>query len=307
MRKIKVSVLITTHNRPTQVVRALESVLNQSKLPDEIIIVDDASKIPVSKLVQASDFPVSIRIERYETSQGGNKARNWEAEISSGDILMFLDDDDTWEPIKISNQLSIFVQNPDIGLVYSGRLMVLDTDRDKVLYKLTPKASGQLYPQIFYGNLIGTTSSVAVKKSLFEKVAGFDENQPALQDYELWIRCCKQTIVGHDNSCSVRYTISEEHSQQISGQSNLHLEAVNRILDKYSKEIESQGILKARKIRASMFFIIAKSMRRHSLIKALPWIIKSLLQYPNIKAIGIIIPVRLRQYLLGLSFVKNTT
>ncbi len=295
---MKVSVVITTHNRPTQVVRALESVLNQTKLPDEIIIVDDASEIPVSKLVKVSDFPVSsIRVERYETSQGANKARNWGAEISSGDILMFLDDDDTWEPSKISKQLSIFDINPDIGLVYSGRLFVLETDREKVLYKLPPKASGQLYPHILYGNLIGTTSSIAIKKSLFTEVGSFDEILPAFQDYDLWIRCCKKTIVGHDASCNVRYTVSANPKSQISGQSYRHIEAFHQLMDKYRKEIASQGILKARKIIAARLFSVAKSLRNHGLIKALPWIGSSFFQYPNLKVITLILPVKTIQIL----------
>src|SRR5699024_3402807 len=105
--------------------------------------------------------------ERFEKSKGACAARNRGVEMSRGDIIMFLDDDDTWEPTKIENQLQVFQKYPDVGLVYSGRRVVLENNRKKVLYNIQPKNEGNLYPEIFKKNMIGTTSSVALKKDLF--------------------------------------------------------------------------------------------------------------------------------------------
>jgi glycosyltransferase involved in cell wall biosynthesis len=287
---MKVSVVITTHNRPTQVVRALQSVLNQSKLPDEIIIVDDASEIPVSNLVQTSNFNVQIRIERYETSQGANKARNWGAEISSGDILMFLDDDDSWEPLKIESQLQIFSKDPKVELVYTGRLIVKEDDPDKILYKIPSNHSGNLYPGILYKNLIGVTSSVALTKNLFTKAGGFDTAIPARQDYDLWIRCSKLTLVEHDNSYNLRYTIANQASSQTSGKYKNHEWAVQYLLNKYSQDIQEQGYIKSRNIRASLFFAVSKSVIRSNYFRALFWSLKSFIEYPNLKSLIIFLP-----------------
>ena len=295
---MKVSVIITTHNRPLQLQRAYDSVCNQTRIPEEIIIIDDASdKIVADNLKNKSkNKPVTI-IKRFKTSQGACKARNKGSAIAIGDIIMFLDDDDTWEPKKISDQLNIFDSNPHIGIVYSGKLIVNETARTKILYQVSPRAKGNLYPKILYDNLIGSTSSVALKKKLFHQVGCFDEKMPALQDYDLWIRCCQKTLIGHDNSYNLRYTIAKNPHHQITGKSERQIAAVKIILKKYQSEIANQGYINARKICAAKIFYIGKSLRYQSLLSAMPWIIKSFLQYPNLKVLALLLPLKTNQWL----------
>lgn len=288
---MKVSVIITTHNRPLQLEQAFISVCNQTRKPDEIVIIDDASDSQTNHLIQNLMCEgINIKTERSEISKGACYSRNRGAYLAQGDILMFLDDDDTWESEKIASQLNVFTQNPDVGLVYSGRLVVSDRNRDKVIYKIHPKAQGNLYPEIFYTNFIGTTSSSAIKKSLFDRVGGFDEQLPALQDYDLWIRLSKITLIAHDNNYNVRYTVSENKGSQISQQSERQIIAVNKLLTKYHEEINSNQSINIHKIKSGWFFNIAKCLRNSSLSDAVPWIWQSLVQYPNLKTIALILP-----------------
>ena len=295
---MKVSAIITTHNRPAQLQRAYDSVCHQTRIPEEIIIIDDASNNIVAESLnyQYNRKPITI-IKRFTTSQGACKARNQGAAIANGDIIMFLDDDDSWEQKKISDQVKIFESNPQIGLVYSGKLIVKETAREHILYQVTPKAEGNLYPEILYDNLIGSTSSVAIRKKLFQQVGGFDEKMPALQDYELWIRCCQKTVIKHDNAYNLRYTIAEKPVHQISGQSHRQIDAVKIILEKYHSEITQQGFINARKIYAAKMFYIAKSLRSQSLVAAISWIFKSFWQYPNLKVIALLFPLKITQKL----------
>ncbi len=296
---MKVSVIITTHNRPVQLQRAYDSVCSQTRIPEEIIIIDDTSENIVAESLRYKNNSESITIiKRFETSQGACKARNYGAAIATGNILMFLDDDDTWEPKKINDQLNTFARNSQIGLVYSGKLIVKETAREKILYRVTPNAKGHLYPKILYDNLIGSTSAVAIKKQLFHEVGGFDAKMPALQDYDLWIRCCQKTLVGHDNSYNLRYTIADKPHHQISGQSYRQIDAVKIIIDKYATEITNQGFINARKIYAAKNFYISKSLRSQSLKAAIPWIIKSFLLYPNLKIIALLFPVKITHLVL---------
>ncbi|MGK7950548.1 MAG: glycosyltransferase family 2 protein [Xenococcaceae cyanobacterium] len=296
---MEVSVIITTRDRPQQLSQACQSVFSQTIKPQEIIIVDDGSKITLDRLSLEQLCPqeISLKIERLNSSQGACVARNKGAEIARSDLLMFLDDDDTWEENKIKDQLEVLANHPNLDLVYSGKLIVSSEDREKILYRVKPKAWGKLYPHILYSNLIGTTSSVAIKKKFFQETGGFDEKMPSLQDYDLWIRVCRSGLVGHDRSCNVRYTVSTKSERQISGQSQRHIQAVKLILDKYSQEIKEQGLLKSRHIKSSMIWYVAKSIRRKGLITALPWIIQSFLLYPNLKILGLILPVTVIQKL----------
>lgn len=297
-----VSVIIPTHNRLDNLIKAVESVCSQTLQPREIIIVDDASKIPVKgALRNVNPKGVHIICERFSKPHGACVARNRGAELAIGDVLMFLDDDDSWEPQKIEKQIEIFKKNPKVALVYSGRKVVSENDRDKVLYTISPSKKGILYPQILYKNFIGTTSSVAIKRELFIEVGGFDENLPALQDYDLWIRCCKQFYIDHDGECNIRYTIADNPSKQISGRKSNHIKAVKILLKKYQKDIKGQGMVGKKRIYSSLYFYIAKSTRRRSYWESLIWCVKSLSHFPNIRIVTLLVPQtiikRIRQIL----------
>lgn len=303
---MKVSVIIPTYNRLTRLLEAVDSVVKQTRKPEEIIIIDDASEFTTEQLIKDLEFGgINIKYERTPVSKGAAYSRNRGAKLAEGDILMFLDDDDTWEGGKIETQLNVFNQNDQIGLVYSGRLVVGNLNRDKIIYKIQPQFSGNLYPRILYENVVGVTSSVAIKKSLFRKVEGFDEELPAREDYDLWIRCAQHTIINHDNSCHLRYTILENSNLQMSAQPERNILANSKILEKYKMEIASQGLINARKIKSTMFFHVAKILRNKSLKEALPWIWLSFVQYPNLKTLTLILPIKSIQKLRSLGLTQK--
>lgn len=295
---MKVSVIIPTRNRIPMLTDAVRSVLEQTVPPYEVIVVDDASDEDVGRALEAAfpGAPVQLLCLRQPEPRGACSARNRGAQAARGGILMFLDDDDTWEPEKIRKQLDVFDRHPDVGLVYTGRLLVPDTDRRKIIGTVTPKARGWLYPAILYDNLIGSTSSVAMKKQLFIEAGGFDERFPAKQDYDLWIRCAKLTRIEHDGGYHVRYTVSTQPGRQISAKKDVHVQAVRLLLSKYAEDIEKQGPVGKRKIMAANYFTIAKAAQRHNYWLGLKWYAKSLLSYPNPKSALGLIPLPVLQW-----------
>lgn len=293
---MKVSVIIPTHNRPQLLTRAILSLYNQTRTPDEIIVVDDGSEESMETYSKGS----IITFHRHEKSLGACAARNKGAELATGNILMFLDDDDLWEPTKINDQLKVFKENPDVGLVYSGRVVSKDIlDGGVPLFKIPPTKKGYLYPEILHGNIIGTTSSVAIKKRIFDKVGGFDERFPALQDYDLWIRACKLTKVSHDGKCNVKYMLATDPTKQLSGQQNRHKKAINLIMKKYEDEINKQGKIGKRKVYSSLYFMLAKNIKKNSYLRSIPYNFKSLLYFPRIKNFAFFLPDKLINILRG--------
>jgi glycosyltransferase involved in cell wall biosynthesis len=294
---MKVSVIIPTRNRIGPLQDAVRSVLAQQVPPSEIVVVDDASDedVPGCLAPLFEREPVRLVYVRQPEPRGACAARNRGVQAAQGDILMFLDDDDTWEPEKIARQLEIFGAHADVGLVYTGRLLVADADRSRVIGLVTPKARGRLYPAILYGNLIGTTSSVALRRSLFEAAGGFDERFPAKQDYDLWIRCARLTRIEHDGGHHVRYTIAADPRRQISGRRDAHARAVRLLLEKYAEDIARQGAIGRRKILAAQYYTIAKAAQRDGYLYGLRWVLKSQLACPNWRSVlGLLPPAAVR-------------
>jgi len=92
---LKLSVVITTYNRPDYLELSLQSVLEQSEPADEIIIVDDNSSTDYKGVLAA--FPsANVRYIKLEKSSGANAARNRGVTLATGDVVAFLDDDDVW-------------------------------------------------------------------------------------------------------------------------------------------------------------------------------------------------------------------
>ncbi|GEK57738.1 hypothetical protein CHL76_01405 [Marinococcus halophilus] len=295
---MKASVIITTKNRQKELQAAIQSVLAQSRQAAEIIVMDDGSSYDLSQ-TSDSGFLSSVQYFYHEESLGGAARRNEGAAKATGDILMFLDDDDTWEPQKIEDQLTIFDHHQEVGLVYTGRKVVDAEDRDTVLRRIEPKKRGNGWPDILFNNFIGVTSGVAVRKNLFERVGGFDTSAVARQDYDLWIRLVRVTEVDYDIGCNVRYTVSKQKGRQISSRSDLHGKAIHYLLNKYNKEIESFSSLEKRRLKSDWYHYVARKTHGVSYKTAIAWAIKGLIQYPRVKLFALLLPPAVLNKLIG--------
>src|SRR5688500_8177111 len=112
-----VSVVIPTYNYGRFIAHAIRSVLAQTRPADEIIIVDDGSTDDTTDAVK--QFGENVKYVRQENA-GVCAARNRGVRESTGDLIAFLDADDTWEPENLEKQLDRFSRDGRIGLVHCG-------------------------------------------------------------------------------------------------------------------------------------------------------------------------------------------
>ena len=228
-----VSVVIPTHNRSELIKNAVSSVLSQTYKNIELIIVDDASTDKTEEVVKSLDQS-KIRYIKNEEAKGGNYARNLGISSSKGKYVAFLDDDDEWMPEKVADQVALFEEDQSIGLVYTGAEIIYTSKNYK--YIRQPKHRGDLSKEILMRNYIGTTSSVMVKRSLLEKVGGFDNDMPALQDYDLWIRIAQVAQIGYINKPLIKY-YNYTNINQITDNVHKIEKAINKIDIKYKNLI----------------------------------------------------------------------
>jgi glycosyltransferase involved in cell wall biosynthesis len=97
----KVSVIITCFNREECIQRAMQSVLNQTYLENEIIVVDDCStdnSLEIIKKFKAINFNAKITLASTTKNSGQVAARNLGVELAKSEIITFLDSDDVYDP-----------------------------------------------------------------------------------------------------------------------------------------------------------------------------------------------------------------
>ncbi|WP_294439239.1 glycosyltransferase family A protein [uncultured Slackia sp.] len=233
---MRISVVIPTHFRPNTLCRAIDSVLSQTYPVDEVIVISDGVDPLTTDIVnryKRNDDKV-IYVE-FPTPRGANCARNVGVSLASGDWIAFLDDDDEWQCSKIESQVRAINENPGIGIVWTGVRQIYS--ELGVSYDSLPSisSSGKV-SDILIKNYIGTTSSVLLKKDVFREAGGFDEELPALQDYDLWIRVVQITRGIAVPSAEVLYYCSFS-SNQISASSERYELSFRIIGHKYREQI----------------------------------------------------------------------
>ena len=186
------SVIIPVYNRRDLVSRAIRSVLEQQGPDREIIVVDDASTDGTADQVRA-EFGGAVELVIMEQNGGVSAARNRGIEQAKGEWIALLDSDDEWLPGKLTRQAA--------ALRESG-LLVCHTDeiwiRDGV--RVNPHKHHRKYGgDIFLKALplcVMSPSSIAIHREVFAAVGLFDEQLPACEDYELWLRiACHYEVI----------------------------------------------------------------------------------------------------------------
>ncbi|MBQ0058426.1 MAG: glycosyltransferase family 2 protein [Lachnospiraceae bacterium] len=232
-----VSVVIPTHNRCDDLVRAIQSVTNQTYKNIEVIVVSDGSTDQTDQVM--ANYPDSrVSYIAYSPAKGGNHARNVGIQAAKGDFVAFLDDDDEWMESKVEKQVLALSESQDYGLAYTGVEFINTFNNKSYTYYSSPSVKGSISKQILVTNPIGTTSSVMIRRSLLEQEC-FDEEMPALQDYELWIRLCQITSITPVPEPLVKYYTSfkKNSSTQISNNVDKFLNAERQIATKHKNLI----------------------------------------------------------------------
>lgn len=185
-----VSVIIPTYKRPDNLTRAIESILNQTYNPIEIIVVDDNGKNTEWQLFtekKLENYISSGKISYiiHEVNKNGSAARNTGMKNSHGNYINFLDDDDEFLPDKIEKQLNLLKKYPKefggciCNTHIKGQHRTFDTQNEK---------EGNLIQEVLTGKMTFNTSTVLFRREAIEKIKGFDETFKRHQDWELYIR-----------------------------------------------------------------------------------------------------------------------
>jgi len=112
-----VSVVVPNYNYALYVGKCIESILAQTYMNIEIIVVDDGSTDDSLEILNRYDDKVKVI---QSQNFGVNHARNLGLRYCSGEYVAFCDSDDYWESEKIQLQLDLMRQNSNLSLVYTG-------------------------------------------------------------------------------------------------------------------------------------------------------------------------------------------
>lgn len=192
-----VSIIIPTFNREATIGAAVESALAQTYPNKEIIVVDDGSHDRT--LEKLKTFGAAITVIS-QTNAGPSKARNCGVKESKGEILSFLDSDDLWLPEKIAKQVQLMERAGEempccvCNAIIHGRAgeVIGHSFNNAGIHTVVQNGEWINPSEVLATSFLLFNQVVAVRRTAFDQVNGFNESLRLLEDYELALKLsCK--------------------------------------------------------------------------------------------------------------------
>ena len=189
----RLSVIITTYNRVNLLAKAIESVSNQGS-DIEVIVVDDCSTDGTESYCRSLDHIKYVRPQKNLKTAG---ARNEGIKVSTSPYIAFLDDDDWRLPGTFEEQIALFEQDKNCGMVH-GRILYCNQAGELTgeSNESNPAPEGEILTQLLRNNFI-ILSTAVVRKECIDKVGPFDPSLDlvGIEDWDLWLRiACNYNI-----------------------------------------------------------------------------------------------------------------
>lgn len=161
---------------------ALASVLSQTRPPDEIVVVDDASPAGTSQTLAGLDS--RVRVVRHASNRGAGAARQTGSEATTSELICYLDADDIWKPNKLERQLADFAVRPDLDAHHVG-LVAFRSDGSESIHTSKP-ARLDLATELRRNQAL--PSAYLIRRSTLESVGGWRTDNAVMEDWDLNIR-----------------------------------------------------------------------------------------------------------------------
>jgi glycosyltransferase involved in cell wall biosynthesis len=181
-----VSVVIPVFNRRREVLRAITSALGQTRPPDEVLVVDDASSDGTADAVAALRDP-RLRLLRQARNHGAAAARNAGIEAARGDWIALLDSDDEWEPHKLAQQLASLADAAADAMAGVTGYVIHDY-RNGARYSFHPTPKDATLEALVWGCPLGIGSTLLARRAVFSEVGLLDPELARLEDWEWLMR-----------------------------------------------------------------------------------------------------------------------
>ncbi len=241
---IDISVIVPVYNGEKYIERALDSIFYQTRLPKEVILIDDGSEdrtVEVIKKYKETHFAMREKIFLFvQKNCGAGAARNYGIQQSTGTWIMFLDSDDLWEKNKIEKVIHAIIENPQADVIAHNEYEALENNikkRKAIRRNKNYQETEDLFLQLYKGNLF-STSCMTIKRDVLEKAGAFDETLLSAQDYDLWIRIGKYGKLVYMDDFLATYVIRKGN---ITGNTYRRYLCEMKICKKYKQEVLSKA------------------------------------------------------------------
>jgi len=181
---------MTCYNAAWCIERGLDSLMAQTRPPDEILVTDDGSTDDTVARIR-SRYGDAVKVVELP-HRGLTPSRLAALDLAEGPWIALMDADDTWLPEKLERQLAFLERHPDVRWLMTDGLYVSEHEvlRESWLadyFDEVREMAGDLFP-LLVERCFPLVSSSLFHIEAYRTVGGFDASVPFSQDYDLWLR-----------------------------------------------------------------------------------------------------------------------
>ena len=212
----RVSVVMASHNHGPYILEAVNSVLAQTELDFEFIVVDDGSDDSSMTAISGVADP-RLRVYQLGVNQGAAAALNIAIQQSRARLIAVINSDAAWEPTKLERQLDTLDANPDVGAVFTG-VRLVGRDGRTLPPKAAPAWNGVfrqanrsqgawLRRFLSEGNCL-CHPSVLIRREFYERYGLLDNRLSQIPDLKQWITLVKHypiVVLGDEELVRFRF------------------------------------------------------------------------------------------------------
>jgi glycosyltransferase involved in cell wall biosynthesis len=271
-----VSVVIAAYNAERYLADAIESCLQQTRVPNQILVVDDGSTDSTARI--AESFRHRVTLVSSTANGGVSAARNLGILAATSEWIAFLDADDWFLPRKLETQMAAAEANPAAQVIYTGFLEQSVQGEVKAVPYFTPN---ELQECLLYLCPLGMSSTM-VRKSALQQVGGFLSIPAGPEDWDLWLRLTQRhssnAFVGVREPLMVYRRTPGSLSFNLRGMMEGRLHVVDQHFP--AQPANLRRTFMRRRMRSFIFFDSSLALRHDEERDYLSQIRRSLLEWP---------------------------